>query len=133
MQTQYNYAIIMNVPYVLKARFLLKKYTFLGAGYRKSNRDDVKSSWNYDLLRTLPAEGTSFSSFFFRSILVEFLGYFTWFGFSTFGNVEPMVKTLVRQAVPLQPMEVNGGADIHLQPMEDPMPEQQVDVPWRKL
>ncbi|KAK4827595.1 hypothetical protein QYF61_019497 [Mycteria americana] len=24
----------------------------------------------------------------------------------------------------LQPMEVNGGADIHLQPMEDPMPEQ---------
>ena len=29
-----------------------------------------------------------------------------------------------RQAVPLQPMEVNGGADIHLQPMEDPMPEQ---------
>ncbi|KAK4818051.1 LOW QUALITY PROTEIN: hypothetical protein QYF61_004578 [Mycteria americana] len=29
-----------------------------------------------------------------------------------------MVKTMVRQAVPLQPMEVNGGADIHLQPME---------------
>ncbi|KAK4816317.1 hypothetical protein QYF61_015001 [Mycteria americana] len=25
---------------------------------------------------------------------------------------------MVRQAVPLQPMEVNGGADIHLQPME---------------
>ncbi|PKU36564.1 hypothetical protein llap_13132 [Limosa lapponica baueri] len=38
-----------------------------------------------------------------------------------------MVKTMVRQAVPLQPMEVHGGADIHLQPMEDPMQEQ-VDV-----
>ncbi|GAB0181827.1 zinc finger and BTB domain-containing protein 5 [Grus japonensis] len=48
---------------------------------------------------------------------------------------------MVRQAVPLQPMEVHGGADIHLQPMEDdggadihlqpvedPTPEQ-VDVP----
>ncbi|GAB0179480.1 AN1-type zinc finger protein 5-like [Grus japonensis] len=33
-------------------------------------------------------------------------------------------KTMVRQAVPLQPMEVNGGADIHMQPMEDPTPEQ---------
>ena len=39
-----------------------------------------------------------------------------------------MVKTMVRQAVPLQPMQVNGGADIHLQPMEDPTPEQ-VDLP----
>ncbi|KAK4822211.1 hypothetical protein QYF61_011852 [Mycteria americana] len=39
-----------------------------------------------------------------------------------------MVKTMVRQIVPLQPMEVNSGADIHLQPMEDPMSEQ-VDVP----
>ena len=29
---------------------------------------------------------------------------------------------------PLQPMESTGGADIHLQPMENPMPEQ-VDVP----
>ncbi|GAB0207025.1 AN1-type zinc finger protein 5-like [Grus japonensis] len=29
--------------------------------------------------------------------------------------------------IPLQPMEVNGGADIHLQPMEDLTPEQ-VDV-----
>ncbi|KAM6188280.1 uncharacterized protein WM294_016059 isoform 1-T3 [Sarcoramphus papa] len=27
--------------------------------------------------------------------------------------LQPMVKTIVRQAVPLQPMEVNGGADIH--------------------
>ncbi|KAK4810989.1 hypothetical protein QYF61_014461 [Mycteria americana] len=35
---------------------------------------------------------------------------------------------MVRQVVPLQPMEVNGGADIHLQPMEDPTPEQ-VDAP----
>ncbi|GAB0182501.1 hypothetical protein GRJ2_000715400 [Grus japonensis] len=35
---------------------------------------------------------------------------------------------MVRQAVPLQPMEVHGGADIHLQPVEDPMPEQ-VDAP----
>ncbi|GAB0186275.1 AN1-type zinc finger protein 5-like [Grus japonensis] len=39
-----------------------------------------------------------------------------------------MEKTMVRQAVPLQPMEVDGGADIHLQPMEDPMLEQ-VDAP----
>ncbi|GAB0179611.1 mitochondrial enolase superfamily member 1 [Grus japonensis] len=39
-----------------------------------------------------------------------------------------MEKTMVRQAVPLQPMEVHSGADIHLQPVEDPMPEQ-VDVP----
>ncbi|KAK4815368.1 hypothetical protein QYF61_001356 [Mycteria americana] len=42
--------------------------------------------------------------------------------------LQPMVKTMVRQAVPLQPMEVNGGADIHLQPVEDPMPEH-VDMP----
>ncbi|GAB0188539.1 zinc finger and BTB domain-containing protein 5 [Grus japonensis] len=31
---------------------------------------------------------------------------------------------MVRQAVLLQPMEVNGGADIHLQPMEHTVPEQ---------
>ncbi|GAB0188291.1 hypothetical protein GRJ2_001294400 [Grus japonensis] len=36
----------------------------------------------------------------------------------------PVEKTMVRQAVPLQPMEINGGADIQLQPMEDPTPEQ---------
>ncbi|KAM9591242.1 uncharacterized protein ACIBXB_006115 [Morphnus guianensis] len=42
--------------------------------------------------------------------------------------LQPVVKTMVRQVVPLQPMEVNGGADIHLQPLEDPTPEQ-VDVP----
>ena len=29
-----------------------------------------------------------------------------------------------QQAVPLQPMEVNGGAEIPLQPVEDPMLEQ---------
>ncbi|GAB0190267.1 AN1-type zinc finger protein 5-like [Grus japonensis] len=39
-----------------------------------------------------------------------------------------MEKTMVRQAVPLQPIEDDGGADIHLQPMEDPMLEQ-VDTP----
>ncbi|KAK4828522.1 hypothetical protein QYF61_026944 [Mycteria americana] len=42
--------------------------------------------------------------------------------------LQPLVKTTVRQAVPLQPMEVNGGADIHVQPMEDPTVEQ-VDAP----
>ena len=35
-----------------------------------------------------------------------------------------MGKTMVRQAVPLQPREVHGGADLHLQPREDPTPEQ---------
>ncbi|GAB0186735.1 AN1-type zinc finger protein 5-like [Grus japonensis] len=39
-----------------------------------------------------------------------------------------MEKTTVKQAVPLQPMEVDGGEDIHLQPMEDPMLEQ-VETP----
>ena len=42
--------------------------------------------------------------------------------------LQPVVNTVVKQAVPLQPMEVHGGADIHLQPVEDPTP-QQVDVP----
>jgi len=42
--------------------------------------------------------------------------------------LQPVERTVVRQAVPLQPMEVHGGADLHLQPMEDPTPEQ-VDVP----
>jgi len=32
--------------------------------------------------------------------------------------LQPMRKTMVRQAVPLQPMEVHGGADSHLQPVE---------------
>ncbi|GAB0205507.1 acid sphingomyelinase-like phosphodiesterase 3b [Grus japonensis] len=38
--------------------------------------------------------------------------------------LQPLEKAMVRQAVPLQPMEVYGGADIHLQPVEDPIPEQ---------
>ena len=38
--------------------------------------------------------------------------------------LQPVVKTMVRQAVPLQPMDVHGGADIHLQPVEDPKSEQ---------
>ncbi|GAB0202821.1 ras GTPase-activating protein 1-like [Grus japonensis] len=38
--------------------------------------------------------------------------------------LQPLEKTIVRQAVPLQPMEDDGGEDIHLQPMEDPTPEQ---------
>ncbi|GAB0208704.1 zinc finger and BTB domain-containing protein 5 [Grus japonensis] len=39
-----------------------------------------------------------------------------------------MVKTMVKQAVPIQPMEDDGGAEIPLQPMEDPTPEQ-VEAP----
>ncbi|PKU37725.1 hypothetical protein llap_11970 [Limosa lapponica baueri] len=38
-----------------------------------------------------------------------------------------VVKTMVRQAVPLQPLEVNSEAEVHLQPVEHPTPEQ-VDV-----
>jgi len=38
--------------------------------------------------------------------------------------LQPVTKTMVRQAVALQSMEVHGGADIHLQSMEDPMLEQ---------
>jgi len=48
-------------------------------------------------------------------------------GASDTGVVVPLQsleKTMVRQAEPLQPMEVHGGADIHLQPVEDPTPEQ---------
>ena len=41
--------------------------------------------------------------------------------------LKPVVKTLVRQAVPPQTMEVHAGADIHLQSMNDLTPEQ-VDV-----
>ena len=37
--------------------------------------------------------------------------------------LQPVGKTVVRQAVPLQSMEVCSGADTHLQPMEDPTPE----------
>jgi len=42
--------------------------------------------------------------------------------------LQPMEKTMVRQAVALKPMEVHSGSDLHLQTVEDPMPEQ-VDVP----
>ncbi|GAB0183599.1 AN1-type zinc finger protein 5-like [Grus japonensis] len=42
--------------------------------------------------------------------------------------LRPLEKTMVRQAVPLQPMEDDGGADIHMQPMEDAMLEQ-VEAP----
>jgi len=38
--------------------------------------------------------------------------------------LQPVMKTMVRQADSLQSVEVRGGADIHLQPMEDPMLEQ---------
>jgi len=39
--------------------------------------------------------------------------------------LQPVMKTMVRQAVPLQSMEVHSGADIHLlQSVEHPTPEQ---------
>ena len=38
--------------------------------------------------------------------------------------LQPVVQPMVRQAVPLQPMDVNGGADLHLQPREDTTLEQ---------
>ena len=37
--------------------------------------------------------------------------------------LQPVVTTMVEQVVPLQPMEDHGGAEIHLQPVEDPTPE----------
>ena len=40
-----------------------------------------------------------------------------------FFPLQLMMKTMVRQAVALQPAEVHGGADIHLQSLEDPTPE----------
>jgi len=42
--------------------------------------------------------------------------------------LQPMEKTTVRQAVPMQPMDVHRGTDTHLQPVENPMLEQ-VNVP----
>ena len=40
-------------------------------------------------------------------------------------RAETPLQPVVRgQAVPLQPMEVTGGADAHLQPVEDPTLEQ---------
>ena len=35
-------------------------------------------------------------------------------------GLQALEQPVVRQAVPLQPMEVNSGADIHLQPTETP-------------
>jgi len=37
--------------------------------------------------------------------------------------LQPVVQTTVRQAVPLQPMEVHSRADVHLQHVEDPTRE----------
>ena len=42
--------------------------------------------------------------------------------------LQPLEKTMVRQAVPLQPMGDGGEQRFHLQPMEDPTPEQ-VETP----
>ena len=42
--------------------------------------------------------------------------------------LQPMEEIMVRQAVLLQPMEVHSGAELHLEPREDPTLEQ-VDVP----
>jgi len=54
-----------------------------------------------------------------------------------------VMKTMMRQVVPLQSMEVHGGADIHLQPMEGTscwsrwMPEARCDLAgsprWSRL
>jgi len=38
--------------------------------------------------------------------------------------LQPMKQNMMRQVVPLQPVEVHSGADIHLQPVEDPTLEQ---------
>jgi len=38
--------------------------------------------------------------------------------------LQPVEQTMVRQAVPLKRREVHGGADLHLQPREDPTSEQ---------
>ncbi|OPJ68494.1 hypothetical protein AV530_006123 [Patagioenas fasciata monilis] len=38
--------------------------------------------------------------------------------------LQSMVKAIMRLTVPLQPMEVHNGVNIHLQPLEDPIPEQ---------
>jgi len=49
--------------------------------------------------------------------------------------LQPVMKTMVRQAVPLQFMKVHGGADLHLQPWETPhqsrgMPKAGLVTPW---
>jgi len=38
--------------------------------------------------------------------------------------LQSILKTTVRQVVPLQPMEVHGGADFHYSPWKGPSPEQ---------
>lgn len=38
--------------------------------------------------------------------------------------LQPLVQTMVNQAAPLPPMEICCGAEIHLQPIKDPTPEQ---------
>jgi len=38
-------------------------------------------------------------------------------------HLQPVEKTMVRQAVPLQPVEAHSGADINLQPVDDPTQE----------
>jgi len=38
--------------------------------------------------------------------------------------LQPKEQIMVRQAVPLQHLEVHDGADLYLQPTEDPMLEQ---------
>jgi len=43
----------------------------------------------------------------------------------------PLEQPMVRQAVPLQPMEAHAGAETHLQPGEDPTLEQ--GDTWRRL
>jgi len=35
-------------------------------------------------------------------------------------HLQPVEKAVVRQAVPLKPMEVHDGVNLHLQPLEDP-------------
>jgi len=44
--------------------------------------------------------------------------------------LQPVEKTMVRQAVPLQSMEVHGRADTQLQPGEKTMPEH-MDAQWK--
>lgn len=36
--------------------------------------------------------------------------------------LQPVVMSMVRQLFPCNPLEVRGGAEIHLQPVEDPRP-----------
>lgn len=47
------------------------------------------------------------------------------------GGARSPSKSMVRQAVPLQPVEGHGEIEIHLQSTEDPALHQR-DIPWRK-